>query len=130
VGPMLVFTIASGPVLQLLFGAGFTVAAPLLPLVGLIGWALSLDNLLVQFFVALHDFSFAPILLGGCVLQAALIAVHHDSAGAIVLDVLAAMTGLLLVLGARVLLLIPRLHPVPSADADGRPIPGTRADKA
>ena len=25
---------------------------------------------------------------------------------------------------------LPRLHPVPSADADGRPIPGTRADKA
>lgn len=106
--PLAAFTGEPRLVIGTLFGPSFEGAAPLMPLAGLIGLGLSLDNLLIQFFVALRDRWFIPILLGGCALEAALISLRHQGAGAVVLDVLLAMFVLLLLLAARAALLLGR----------------------
>jgi hypothetical protein len=78
--------------------------------VGVIGLALSLNNLLVQFFMAVHDRVFVPILAFGCVLEATLIFLFHDRVGQVVLDVLTALLVLLVLLSVRCYLLLPKLH--------------------
>jgi O-antigen/teichoic acid export membrane protein len=104
--PLAAFTGEPRLVVGALFGPAFEGAAPLLPLAGLIGLGLSLDNLLIQFFVALRDRWFIPVLLAGCALEAVLISLHHRGVGAVVLDVLLAMFVLLLLLAARAMLLL------------------------
>jgi len=54
--------VAPGLVVGVLFGKVFSDATPYVFAVGVIGLALSLDNLLVQFFMAVHDRVFVPIL--------------------------------------------------------------------
>ena len=61
-GALLVFAVVPGLVVGILFGPSFRDAIPLVFPVGLIGLALALDNLLVQFFMAVHDRVFVPIL--------------------------------------------------------------------
>src|SRR5207302_10601045 len=61
-GALLVFAVVPGLVVGVLFGPGFRDATPYVFAVGVIGLALSLDNLLVQFFMAVHDRVFVPIL--------------------------------------------------------------------
>lgn len=104
--PLAVFASEPRPVVGLLFGPAFGGAAPLLPLAGLIGIGLSLDNLLVQFFVALRDRWYIPVLLVGCGLEAALISLHHGGDSAVVLDVLVAVSVLLLLLALRAVVLL------------------------
>jgi len=93
-----------------LFGPGFRDATPYVFAVGVIGLALSLDNLLVQFFMAVHDRVFVPILFAGVVAEGVLIYLFHARVGQIVLDVLIALVGLLLLLTIRCYLLLPTLH--------------------
>ena len=88
-GALLVFGIVPGLVVRLLFGAAFSDAQHYIFLVGVIGMALSLNNLLVQFCMAAHDVWFIPLLAAGVV-----------------------MLALLAVLAVRLLLLLPRLHPM------------------
>lgn len=114
-GALLVFLVVPGLVVSILFGAGFIDAKGYIFLVGLIGLALSLCNLLVQFFMAAHDQWFVPLLAAGVVLLAASIIVRHADVGAVVIDVLVSMLLLLGALTARLLLLLPRLHPVQPA---------------
>src|SRR6202022_4355152 len=109
-GALLVFAVASSLVVGILFGDSFRDAVPFVFLVGLIGLALSLNNLLVQFFMAVHDRVFVPILAFGCVLEATLIFMFHDKVGQVVLDVLAALLVLLVLLSVRCYLLLPKLH--------------------
>ncbi|HET7338105.1 MAG TPA: oligosaccharide flippase family protein, partial [Candidatus Dormibacteraeota bacterium] len=104
---LLVFAVVPGLVVNVLFGPSFRDAIPLVFPVGLIGLALSLDNLLVQFFMAVHDRIFMPILGLGVVTEAGLIVVFHAGAGQVVLDVLAALVGLLVLLGIRCYVLLP-----------------------
>jgi hypothetical protein len=78
--------------------------------VGVIGLALALDNLLVQFFMAVHDRAFVPILALGVVAEAGLIFLFHDRVGQVVLDVLVALLGLLVLLSIRCYVLLPRLR--------------------
>ncbi|HKC18122.1 MAG TPA: oligosaccharide flippase family protein [Candidatus Dormibacteraeota bacterium] len=107
---LLVFAIVPGLVVGVLFGPSFSDAIPLVFPVGLIGLALSLDNLLVQFFMAVHDRLFMPILALGVVAEAGLIALFHADVAQVVLDVLVALVGLLVLLGIRCYVLLPRLH--------------------
>jgi len=109
-GALLVFAAAPGLVVGVLFGPSFRDAIPLVLPVGVIGLALSLDNLLVQFFMAVHDRVFVPILFAACVAEAILIVLFHARVGQVVLDVLAVLLGLLVLLAVRCYLLLPTLH--------------------
>ena len=107
---LLVFGIVPGLVVGILFGPGFHDAIPFVFAVGVIGLALSLNNLLVQFFMAVHDRVFLPILAAGVIAEGGLIFLFHAGVGQIVLDVLVSLLGLLLFLGLRCYLLLPTLH--------------------
>jgi O-antigen/teichoic acid export membrane protein len=109
-GALLVFAVVPGLVVAILFGDSFRDAVPYIFAVGVIGLALSLNNLLVQFFMAVHDRVFVPILAFGCVLEGGLIFLFHTGVGQIVLDVLVALLLLLLLLTVRCYLLLPTLH--------------------
>src|SRR5260370_33191988 len=58
---LLVFAVVPGLVVAVLFGPKFSDATPFVFPVGVIGLALALDNLLVQFFMAAHDRGFVPV---------------------------------------------------------------------
>jgi O-antigen/teichoic acid export membrane protein len=109
-GAILVFAVVPGLVVGILFGPAFRDAIPYVFAVGIIGLALSLDNLLVQFFMAVHDRVFVPILALGCLVEGALIFFFHATVGQIVLDVLVALIGLLVLLSIRCYVLLPTLH--------------------
>jgi sulfur relay (sulfurtransferase) DsrF/TusC family protein len=97
-------------VVGILFGPSFRDAIPYVFAVGVIGLALSLDNLLVQFFMAVHDRMFMPILAVGVLAEGVLIVLFHSHVGQVVLDVLIALVGLLVMLGIRCYVLLPRLR--------------------
>jgi O-antigen/teichoic acid export membrane protein len=107
---LLVFAAAPNLVVGVLFGPSFRDAIPLVFPVGVIGLALSLDNLLVQFFMAVHDRVFVPILALGVVAEGTLIFLFHAHVGEVVLDVLVALVGLLVLLSVRCYVLLPRLR--------------------
>jgi len=109
-GALVVFAVGPGLVVGILFGPGFRDATPYVLAVGVIGLALSLDNLLIQFFMAVHDRLFVPILAAACVAEAALIVVFHAGVGQIVTDVLATLLTLLALLSIRCYVLLPTLH--------------------
>ncbi|MGH7762935.1 MAG: lipopolysaccharide biosynthesis protein, partial [Candidatus Dormibacteraceae bacterium] len=109
-GALIVFAAVPWLVVGVLFGPSFRDATPYVLPVGVIGLALSLDNLLVQFFMAVHDRVFMPILALGVIAEGVLIFLFHAHVGQVVLDVLVALLGLLLLLSVRCYLLLPRLH--------------------
>jgi O-antigen/teichoic acid export membrane protein len=111
-GALLVFGVLPGLVVRLLFGSAFTDATVYIFPVGVIGLALSLNNLLVQFCMAARDAWFIPLLAGGVVLMALAIGYHHVGVGDVITDVLGTMLAVLAVLTIRLLLLLPRLRPV------------------
>lgn len=117
-GALLVFAVVPGLVVGVLFGPSFRDAVPLVFPVGLIGLALSLDNLLIQFFMAVHDRVFMPILALGVLAEGTLIFLFHARVGQVVLDVLAALLGLLVLLTVRCYLLLPTLHAESVADTE------------
>ncbi|HEV3101959.1 MAG TPA: oligosaccharide flippase family protein [Candidatus Dormibacteraeota bacterium] len=118
-GALLVFAVVPGLVVNVLFGARFQDATPYVFPVGVIGLALSLDNLLVQFFMAVHDRVFVPILFAACIAEAVLIVLFHARVGQVVVDVLVSLVGLLVLLSARCYLLLPTL----SAESVAEPEP-------
>jgi len=109
-GALLVFAVVPGLVVGILFGPSFRDAVPLVFPVGVIGLALALDNLLVQFFMAVHDRLFVPILALAVVAEGVLIFLFHARVGQVVLDVLVALLGLLVLLTIRCYVLLPKLH--------------------
>lgn len=109
-GALVVFAVVPALVVGILFGPGFRDASPYVLAVGVIGLALSLDNLLIQFFMAVHDRLFVPILAAACVAEAALIVVFHAGVGQIVTDVLATLLALLALLSIRCYVLLPTLR--------------------
>ncbi|HEY8813425.1 MAG TPA: oligosaccharide flippase family protein [Candidatus Dormibacteraeota bacterium] len=111
-GALLVFGVLPGLVVRLLFGPAFADAQSYIFLVGLIGLALSLNNLLVQFCMAAHDRWFIPLLTAAVILLAVSIAFYHGGVGSVVSDVLGTQLALLAALTVRLLFLLPRLHPV------------------
>jgi O-antigen/teichoic acid export membrane protein len=118
-GALLVFAVVPGLVVNVLFGARFQDATPYVLPVGVIGLALSLDNLLVQFFMAVHDRVFVPILFAACIAEAVLIVLFHDRVGQVVMDVLVSLVALLVLLTVRCYLLLPTL----SAESVAEPEP-------
>jgi O-antigen/teichoic acid export membrane protein len=109
-GALLVFAIVPGLVVGILFGPSFKDAVPLVFPVGVIGLALALNNLLVQFFMAVHDRVFVPILALGVVAEGVLIFLFHAHVAQIVVDVLVALVGLLVLLAIRCYVLLPTLR--------------------
>ena len=109
-GALLVFAVVPGLVVGVLFGPGFKDATPYVFAVGVIGLALSLDNLLVQFFMAVHDRVFVPILFAGVIAEGVLTYLFHARVGQVALDVLVALVALLVLLTVRCYLLLPTLH--------------------
>ena len=109
-GALLVFGVLPGLVVGVLFGPSFRDAVPYVFAVGVIGLALSLDNLLVQFFMAVHDRVFLPILAAGVVAEGGAIVLFHANVGQVVGDVLVALVGLLVLLAIRCYLLLPTLR--------------------
>jgi O-antigen/teichoic acid export membrane protein len=107
---LFVFAVAPGLVVGILFGPGFRDATPYVLAVGVIGLSLSLDNLLIQFFMAVHDRIFVPILVAACIAEATLIVLFHGGVGQIVADVLATLLALLALLSIRCYVLLPTLH--------------------
>jgi len=107
---LLVFGAVPGVVVYVLFGPGFRDATPYVFPVGVIGLALALDNLLVQFFMAVHDRVFVPILAFACLAEGVLIFLFHARVGQVVVDVLIALIGLLVLLTIRCYVLLPTLH--------------------
>lgn len=110
-GAVVIFALVPGLLVRILFGPAFTDARPYVLGVGLIGLGLSLDNLLVQFFMAVHDRIFVPLLAAACLLEAVLIVIHHGGVGDIVANVLTAVSALLAALAVRWVVMLPRLHP-------------------
>ena len=108
---LLVFGLAPGLVVRVLFGPAFQAAQPFVLLMGCWGLALSLGNLLVQFLMAVHDRAFMPILGAACVLQPLLITIFHAGVGQVVADVLITVVLLLATLVVRCVILLPRLRP-------------------
>jgi O-antigen/teichoic acid export membrane protein len=115
-GALVVFAVVPGLVVDILFGHGFRDATPYVFAVGVIGLALSLNNLLVQFFMAVHDRVFVPILFAGVVAESALIVIFHAGVGQVVLDVLGTLLALLALLSLRCYLLLPTLNAESVAD--------------
>jgi O-antigen/teichoic acid export membrane protein len=109
-GALVIFAVVPGLVVNVLFGPSFRDAIPLVFPVGVIGLALALNNLLVQFFMAVHDRVFMPILALGVFSEAGLIVAFHGTVGQVVLDVVAALVGLLALLTVRCYVLLPKLH--------------------
>ena len=109
-GALIVFAAVPGLIVAILFGPSFSDATPYVFLVGLIGLALALDNLLVQFFMAVHDRLFMPILALAVVTEGGLIFLFHARVGQVVVDVLVALVGLLVLLTVRCYVLLPTLN--------------------
>jgi O-antigen/teichoic acid export membrane protein len=109
-GALLVFALVPGLIVSILFGPRFSDATPYVFPVGVIGLALALDNLLVQFFMAVHDRVFVPILAFACLAEGVLIFLFHARVGQVVVDVLIALIGLLVLLTIRCYVLLPTLH--------------------
>jgi O-antigen/teichoic acid export membrane protein len=118
VAVLLVFAVVPGQVVSVLYGPGFRDATPYVFAVGVIGLALSLDNILVQFFMAANDFWFVPVLAACCSGEAGLIVIFHGSVGQIVNDVLVSLVGLLALLVIRYYFLLPTLSVGTLADLD------------
>jgi O-antigen/teichoic acid export membrane protein len=120
-GAVVVFGVTKGLIAAVLFGSQFAAAQPYVLTVGFIGLGLSLDNLLIQFLMAVHDRVFIPILAVACALLVALIALFHAGLSQIVADVLVTIFALLATLGVRCLLLLPRLRTEIAAEAPAEP---------
>jgi O-antigen/teichoic acid export membrane protein len=106
-----VFAVAPRLIVGILYGDKFLVAAQYMVPIGLIGLALSLNNLLVYFFMAAHDRVFMPILLAGVLLEGVLIFLFHANLSQVVADVLSALFLLLGALLIRGFFLLPALRP-------------------
>jgi O-antigen/teichoic acid export membrane protein len=105
-------------IVAVLFGSAFSDASGYVLPVTCIGLAIALCNLLVQFFMAVHDRAFIPVLGAGCALEVGLIAVFHADVGSVVRSVLISVIGLLIALVIRALVLMPRLRPEMVAPSD------------
>jgi len=106
-----VFALFPHLIVNILFGQAFHQADPFIVVVGVSGLCLSLCNLLVQFFMAVHDRWYIPILAAGCLAQGLLITAFHASLAQVVTVVVLTFLALVLALTARMLLLLPRLRP-------------------
>lgn len=121
-GALVVFGFLPNLVVNVLFSSTFHDAGPYVFRIGVVGLAISLVNLLVQFLMAVHDRLFIPILAAGVLLMAVLIVVLHADVAAVVNDVVVANLTLLAVLAVRVLLLLPQIRPEMVAEEPATPV--------
>ena len=123
-GALLVFGVAPGLVVGVLFGPSFSDAVPYVFAVGVIGLALSLNNLLVQFFMAVHDRLFLPILGLGVIAEGVAIFLFHANVGQVVGDVVSTLLVLLVLLAVRCYLLLPTLRASSLGEPEPKPALG------
>ena len=123
-GALFVFGVVPGLVVGVLFGPSFSDAVPYVFAVGVIGLALSLNNLLVQFFMAVHDRLFLPILGLGVIAEGVAIFLFHANVGQVVGDVLVTLVALLALLAVRCYLLLPTLRASSLGEPEPKPALG------
>src|SRR6266571_8030274 len=123
-GALLVFGLVPGLVVGVLFGPSFSDAVPYVFAVGVIGLALSLNNLLVQFFMAVHDRLFLPILGLGVIAKGVAIFLFHANVGQVVGDVVSTLLVLLVLLAVRCYLLLPTLRASSLGEPEPKPALG------
>jgi len=123
-GALLVFGLVPGLVVGVLFGPSFSDAVPYVFAVGVIGLALSLNNLLVQFFMAVHDRLFLPILGLGVIAEGVAIFLFHANVGQVVGDVVSTLLVLLVLLAVRCYLLLPTLRASSLGEPEPKPALG------
>src|SRR6266568_3420676 len=123
-GALLVFGLVPGLVVGVLFGPSFSDAVPYVFAVGVIGLALSLNNLLVQFFMAVHDRVFLPILGLGVIAEGVAIFLFHANVGQVVGDVVVTLLVLLVLLAVRCYLLLPTLRASSLGEPEPKPVLG------
>ena len=97
----MVFAAVPEVVVAALYGPAFHDAIPYVIAIGCVGLSVSMDNLFVQFSIAVGDYWFVPILAASCATEAGLIVLFHAGIGLVVADVLAVTFGLMMVLGIR-----------------------------
>jgi O-antigen/teichoic acid export membrane protein len=119
-----VFIVVPHLVVGILFGPQFRDAQAYLLPIGFVGLALSLNNLLTQFFMAVHDRVFIPILSLGCVFEASMIVLFHAGISQVVTDVVIGIWVLLAAFVVRCLLLLPHLRPEMVEQPASVPQPG------
>jgi O-antigen/teichoic acid export membrane protein len=95
---IVIYAVAPSVVVAVLFGAGYTDADHYVVAIGLVALCLSLNNLLVQFFMAANDRWFMPALAASCVVEATLIILFHAGVENVVIDVLTSQAVLLLLM--------------------------------
>lgn len=115
-------------IVAVLFGDAFSDASGYVLPVTCVGVSIALCNLLVQFFMAVHDRVFIPVLAAGCTLEVGLIAIFHADVGSVVRSVLISVVCLLVALVIRALVLMPRLRPEMVESPDEGGMPGTSAN--
>ncbi len=123
-GALLVFGLVPGLVVGVLFGPSFSDAVPYVFAVGVIGLALSLNNLLVQFFMAVHDRVFLPMLGLGVIAEGVAIFLFHANVGQVVGDVVVTLLVLLVLLAVRCYLLLPTLRASSLGEPEPKPVLG------
>ena len=123
-GALLVFAVVPGLVVGVLFGPSFKDAVPYVFAVGVIGLALSLGNLLVQFFMAVHDRVFLPILGLGVIAEGGAIVLFHANVGQVVADVVVTLVALLVLLAVRCYMLLPTLSAASLGEPEPKPALG------
>ncbi len=123
-GALFVFGVVPGLVVGVLFGPSFSDAVPYVFAVGVIGLALSLNNLLVQFFMAVHDRLFLPILGLGVIAEGVAIFLFHANVGQVVGDVVSTLLVLLVLLAVRCYLLLPTLRASSLGEPEPKPALG------
>ena len=92
---LLIFAATPRLMVGIVFGSSFGDAVPYVVPMGVIGLALSLNNLLIQFLMAVHDRVFLVIVGAGCIAEGALITAFHAGPGQVVTDVLVTLLALL-----------------------------------
>ncbi|HEV2953378.1 MAG TPA: oligosaccharide flippase family protein, partial [Candidatus Dormibacteraeota bacterium] len=123
VGAIVVFGVLPGLIVGSLFGHDYSPIIPDVLPIGVAGLALSLDNLLIQFSIAVKDRVFIPILGLGVVIQCVAIFAFHHTFGSIVYDVLLSQLAILVVLTIRCAILLPALSPAAALDLTPAEVP-------
>lgn len=107
---VLVYTVAPELVIRLLVGSDYLPIKPFLPLFGLAMLGLALANVLVYYFVAVHERRFVVGLVVGGIAFSVLLALFHGTLGQFTSSVTASIDLMALVLLGLYLLERPHLH--------------------
>ena len=81
-------------IIKMLFGYSYLVISPLVGFSAITMFFLSLDNILISYYLSIHKFKFIYILIAASVLEILLILTRHSSIRQIVFNLLISLAGL------------------------------------